>query len=100
VSLPAMRADFMLREVGATSGVLLVLVLTACASSPSAPPQPAESARGACGNGVLHEEFERQLAAAQAEPVPEKRADAVCQVAHDWGIEDCSNVTPRSLELP
>jgi hypothetical protein len=77
---------------------LAALAVLGCAHAPS-PRQP-EAPPGECGNAVLHEEFEKDLAAAQAEADPERRAVAVCKVAHDWGIEDCSNVTPDSLNLP
>ena len=80
----------------------LVLVLVAgCAVSPSPLTKPpAHPARASCGNAVLHEQFEKDLFEAQAEPEPARRAAAVCNVAHNSGIEDCSNVTPASLNLP
>ena len=82
-----------------TSGV--VLLLSGCASSAAPSRKSAEMApSSSCGNAALHEQFERELAAAQAEPDAEMRAAAVCRVAHDWGLDDCSNVTPASLNLP
>jgi len=83
------------------SAPIVVAVVAGCASSPPARSEPARAPEPAtCGNEVLHEEFERELAKAQAEPEPQKRVDAVCKVARDWGIEDCTNVTPKSLPLP
>ena len=91
-------------ESTAVSGRLCsftVFILGACASAPSPSAQPPRQPPPTeCGNAVLHELFEKELAAAQAEPEPEKRAAAVCKVAHDWHIEDCSNVTADSLNLP
>lgn len=79
----------------------VLLVLSGCASAPAAGADvPEQAPPPACGNPVLHELFEKELAVAQAEPDPGKRAEAVCKVAHDWHIEDCSNVTPDSLNLP
>ena len=75
------------------------LIAFGCAASPppAVTPQPPVKT---CANAVLHEEFEKELAAARAESTPERRAAAVCRVAHGWGIDDCSNVTARSLPLP
>jgi hypothetical protein len=82
-------------------GPCALFLLGGCASAPAADAEvPEQAPPGVCGNAVLHELFEKELAVAQAEPDPEKRAEAVCKVAHDWHIEDCSNVTPRSLNLP
>jgi len=78
-----------------------VAALTACASAPTPTAAPASAGPPLpCGNPLFHQEFEKELAAAQAEPDPALRAAAVCRVAHDWGIEDCSNVTPKSLQMP
>jgi hypothetical protein len=79
---------------------LVVVVVAGCAASPSPHTEPARAPRESCGNAVLHEQFEKDLAEAQAEPEPARREAAVCKVARNWGIEDCSNVTPASLNLP
>jgi hypothetical protein len=79
---------------------LVLVVVAGCAASPSPATNPPAPAPRECGNAVLHEQFDKDLAEAQAEPEPARRAEAVCKVARNWGIEDCSNVTPASLNLP
>jgi hypothetical protein len=78
--------------------VALALNIVGCAGGIPRPDDPIDGQK--LSNPELREDFASDLRAAQSVEDPVERQRAVCRVAHDWGIEDCSNVTEESLVLP